>query len=300
MFKIGILGSDNSHAGRFAGICNLPSPEGRYLIPDARVVAIYGNDDDPSHTKEVAESCKIEKIVESPAEMMGMVDAVMVVYRDGGQHIRDILPFIKAGYPCWIDKPIAFTSADVNLLLEAMRESGNNLVCGGSTLKLNYDVRTLKTKIDAGEFGEIQSGVVTYRSNFEADHNGIFFYGSHPCEACMKLFGYDPVSVNVTAVSPENATVAVKYADKIITLVLNNKTPDEYFIMANGTKGCICKTMEDHFQTLVTLGITEFVEMLRGRECPISPEHLVMPVYMLQAIERSYKEKREVTIEEVK
>lgn len=300
MFKIGILGSDNSHAARFAGICNLPSEEGRYLIPDARVVAIYGNDDDPAHTKEVAESCQIETIVQSPEEMMGKVDAVMVVYRDGGQHIRDILPFVKAGYPCWIDKPIAFSAEDVDALKTAMRESGNSLVCGGSTYKLNYDVRIMKTKIESGALGDIQSGVITYRSNFEADYNGIYFYGSHPCEACLTVFGMDPVSVYVSAIDAQNATVLVKYADKIVSLILNNRSAASYHILVNGTKGCVCRSMEEHFQTLCILGITEFVEMLRSKQSPISPENLVMPVYMLRAMDLSYREKREVTIEEVK
>ena len=47
MIRIGILGSDNSHALAFAKLCNLPMENGEYRYPDVRIAAIYGNDDDP-------------------------------------------------------------------------------------------------------------------------------------------------------------------------------------------------------------------------------------------------------------
>ena len=55
MIRIGILGSDNSHALAFAKLCNLPMENGEYRYPDVRIAAIYGNDDDPQHTKDVAQ-----------------------------------------------------------------------------------------------------------------------------------------------------------------------------------------------------------------------------------------------------
>ena len=56
MFRIGILGSDNTHALHFARLCNLPDENGNYNYKDIRVTAIYGYDDDKAHTMEVAEN----------------------------------------------------------------------------------------------------------------------------------------------------------------------------------------------------------------------------------------------------
>lgn len=158
----------------------------------------------------------------------------------------------------------------------------------------------MKAKVESGELGTITGGMITYRGNFEADYNGIYFYGSHSCEACMKIFGYDVKSVVVNSLDPENFTIAVKYDDKLVTIALSNRAKDKYFLVANGTADCTCKALEDNFRLLCKLGITDFVEMLRNRICPITPGQLVMPVYMLRAIDRSYSEGREVTIEEVK
>ena len=55
MIHIGILGSDNSHALHFAKLCNIPDENGKYTYDDIRITAIYGKDDDPAHTKQVAE-----------------------------------------------------------------------------------------------------------------------------------------------------------------------------------------------------------------------------------------------------
>ncbi len=298
MFRIGILGSDNSHAKEFASVCNLPDENGKYYFDDARVVAIYGNDDDPVHTKAVAEECKIDFIANAPSDFEGKVDAVMVVYRDGGQHIRDILPFIKKGMPVWIDKPIAFTKEDVDALLSAMKETGNNLVCGGSTLKLSPDTLGVKAETEKESFGKLIGGAVTYHANFEAKYNGIYFYGSHAVEIALKIFGYDVQSVQVIGIKSDNTTVSVKYADKLVTLVLNGFSAKDY-ILAVGDKDCAMQQISVPFKELCRLGITEFVEMLRTRTCPISPEKLVKPVYMLNAIDLSYRENREVKLCEV-
>ena len=135
MFKIGILGSDNSHAQHFARLCNVEKVYG----DDVRIVAIYGNDDDPNHTKEVAEKGEIPFIANNPEEFMGKVDAVMVVYRRGSLHVPHILPFIEAGYPVWIDKPVCESIEDIELLRKAV-EKNNTLITGGSTLKYNYEL----------------------------------------------------------------------------------------------------------------------------------------------------------------
>ena len=43
MFKVGILGSENSHALAFAQLANLPDPAtGEYRYPDMRITAICG------------------------------------------------------------------------------------------------------------------------------------------------------------------------------------------------------------------------------------------------------------------
>lgn len=91
MLKIGILGSDNSHALHFSQAVNIEK-DGQYLFPDARVTHIYGHD--VQITKDVAEEGKIDNIVSDYKDMIGKVDAVMVVFRDGKYHYQYALPLL--------------------------------------------------------------------------------------------------------------------------------------------------------------------------------------------------------------
>ena len=68
MFRIGIIGSDNSHA-RFSKLVNLPDPKSeQYLFPDCRVVGIFGLDKE--RTKQVARDGGIDFIAEKPEDLM--------------------------------------------------------------------------------------------------------------------------------------------------------------------------------------------------------------------------------------
>ncbi len=296
MFRIGILGSDNSHALAFAKLCNLPKEDGSYWFPDVRITAIYGHDDDPEHTKTVAEQGKIEFIAQKPEDFFGKVDAVMAVHRNGNYHVPQALPFIRAGYPVWLDKPVAISHADMQALREAV-EKHNALITGGSTMKYNYEVLTLQNKVQSGQLGFVQGGAMNFPGNLNDPYEGLFFYGPHLCEMCLAVFGYDVKSVYAAALDPENICVIAKYEDKQISLHFDGKC---YFygMAAFGDKGCAAVEVDASF--IYRLGFEKWVEMLRTGNMPLSLDKLLQPTYMIHAILKSLEEGRDVTLEEVK
>jgi len=108
MFRIGIIGSDNSHALAFAKLVNFPDEKtGSYFFPDCRVTGIFGQES--TRTEEVASKGNIDFIAVKPEELMGKVDAVMVVFRHGDLHLKYALPFVEKGIPIWIDKVCSTT-----------------------------------------------------------------------------------------------------------------------------------------------------------------------------------------------
>lgn len=291
MFKIGILGSDNSHAQHFARLCNVEKVYG----DDVRIVAIYGNDDDPNHTKEVAEKGEIPFIANNPEEFMGKVDAVMVVYRRGSLHVPHILPFIEAGYPVWIDKPVCESIEDIELLRKAV-EKNNTLITGGSTLKYNYEILTLKDKVESGRIGNVSGGCINFPGDLESEYGGIFFYGSHLIEMMLSVFGYDVKSVTAKTIAPKNSMVIASYEDKMVTLAFNNLCSSYYVTVYGDKKVC---SQEVDISFIYKLGFAKFVEMLKTNKMPLSFDDLVKPVYVLNAIKKSLDEDREVQISEV-
>ncbi len=291
MFRIGILGSDNSHALAFAKLCNIPDSSGTYLYNDVRITAIYGKDDAPEHTAAVAKEGKIEFLAEKPEDFFGKVDAVMVVYRKGSYHIPDILPFVEKGIPVWIDKPICSSPADVEKLKNAWKKGGG-LITGGSTIKYNYDILVAKNRIESGFFGNVLGGAMNFPGDFGSIYEGLYFYGSHLIEMMLSVFGYDLKSVIASKTAEDKISVIAKYKDYQVSLNYVN-SPD-YFITVYGDEKSLTSQMD--ISVIYKLGFDKFVEMLRSGKMPLDFEQLVKPVYILDAIYKSVNENKEVLI----
>ena len=52
------------------------------------------------------------EVVDDLEAMIQQVDAVLLETNDGRPHLEQILPVLKAGKPCFIDKPIAGSLVD--------------------------------------------------------------------------------------------------------------------------------------------------------------------------------------------
>lgn len=284
MIKIGIIGSDNSHALGIAKLCNIPDGTGNYPY-EARVVAICGRGDDPAHTKEVADAGEIRTIVERPADLFGMVDAVMTVTRKGSLHVEDILPFIEAGIPCFIDKPICTTKEDAERLRAAVAKHGTP-VCGGSNVRYNYDVSSLRAQMAAGGFGQVLGGSMNFAADMDSPYDGLYFYSCHLIEIMLELFGYDPVCVSANALRHDRLSVIVNYPQTQVTLNFVQQW-SHYFITVYGTDRS--KTVEMDISAATALGLEKFLDMIKTGKPPRTLDQFLKSVEITDAILRSVK-----------
>ena len=291
MFRIGILGSDNSHALAFSKLCNIADADGHYLYDDVRITAIYGRDDDPAHTVQVAEEGKIEFIAEKPDDFFGRVDAVMVVYRNGSYHVQDALPFLEKRIPVWIDKPIASSTADIDKLRRAWQKRGG-LISGGSTIKYNYDILTAKNRIESGFFGSVLGGCMNFPGDFSNRYEGLYFYGSHLVEMMLTVFGYNPRSLIAAKAAENKISVIVRY--DAFQVVLNFVDSGDYFITVYGDARSLTQQMD--ISVIYRLGFDKFVDMLRSGRMPLTFDDLVKPVYILDAIYKSVESGGEILL----
>lgn len=169
--KMGVLGlSDgNGHPYSWSAIFNGYNPEAmeecgfpvipRYLeqqpwpesrIQGAEVVAIWTQDETLS--QKVAKAAKITKVVSSPEDMIGDVDAVLLARDDAENHLELAAPFLKAGLPIYIDKPIALSIAGLNKLYELEQYPGQIFTC--SALRYSHELKL--SQKDRREIGEIR------------------------------------------------------------------------------------------------------------------------------------------------
>jgi len=139
VYRIGIVGSDNSHAITFSQIANGIDREN--YVEGFKATHLFGLDE--ARNREVAEKGGIENIVSDVNEIIGNVDIVFVVFRHGGLHLKYAEPFIENRIPVFVDKPLAATVADARRLIELAREK-QTLFTSFSTLRFTDAVQELR------------------------------------------------------------------------------------------------------------------------------------------------------------
>lgn len=274
MYRIGIIGSENSHAMAFSKIFNVDS-----AYPDMRVVAIGG--DDPAESEKVKSTCGIDFVAEKPADMLGKIDAVMVTARHGGTHADFARPFLEAGLPAFIDKPFTVDPAEAVALARLARDRNIPLV-GGSSTKDVYDVLTLQNLVLTGK---CLGGMVNAPLNMENPYGGFFFYSSHLSEIMLTIFGYAPESVDAHEVGG-SVTAVAHYADFDVT---------NHFIDGTGSYSAAVFSKSRPVLREIDISMCyrheceAFVHMLRTGEMNHTYEELVYPVFYLNAVHEAYQ-----------
>ena len=284
MYKIGIIGSDNSHALAFSKLCNVSNE-----YPDVKITHIFGQNSE--ETKKVAVTGKIENIVNDPAEMIGRVDAVMVVFRDGGLHAEYALPFIKNGVPTWIDKPFTISTAETKMLIEEANNS-ECLLTGGSTCKYAYDTLMLKNAVEADK-SKVVSGMLSFPVMLNSEYGGIHFYAPHLVEMTLQIFGYDIKSVIAHKKGGSIAAVA-RYDSYDIVMNFAADTVQFSGIVLTRDKNII---RDIDISIIYKLGFSKFVEMLRDKKRPFDLHNMLITTTVINAVWESAESGKEVSID---
>lgn len=289
MFRIGILGTENTHANKFAEFINQPMEDGSFRYPDCKVTCVYGLY--PESNEKIAKESNIECIAQSIDEMLDKVDAVMVTARDGIYHYPFAKKFIEKGIPAFIDKPFTVTPDEAIELVNLAKEKKVPL-CGGSSLKFAKDIIDIKNRVSSAR-DTVLSASVSAPIRLYSEYSGFYFYASHLVETTLEIFGYDPISIS--AVKTQNSVVAtVNYKDISISNHFNERL-DKYSVTIHSKEDTEYKKLD-----LSDCAIGEcdaFVEMLRTGKMYNTYKQLIIPVFYMNAIEKAYKSGETVTIE---
>ena len=291
MYRVGILGTENSHAMAFAEEINLPGADGKVKYPDFKVVALYASERQPS--EEIVEKCGKDIVIyDKPEDMLGKIDCAMITSRHGKFHKELAMPFIKAGLPCFIDKPFTISIEDMNEVVAEAAKSGSPL-SGGSGCKYIPELFEMRDVIKAGELGKLRSGVITFPAEMDSEYGGFYFYASHLIEMTITAFGKDIKSI-LACENGGNLIAIARYDgfDVVMDFVQNGYyTATAYFERGN----CVKTPCLD---TIYAAELEQFINMVRSGKSSLDIGELTQPVYILNAIEKSLNEKREVALSE--
>ena len=281
MYRVGILGAENSHANRFIEIFNGVKKFTGVEYPDIRVVGVYSRY--PDVCGKLAEMGKLEFIADNPEDMLGKVDAVMVTARDGKYHLPYAWPYIEAGLPAFIDKPFTNSREDAVELVN-LAKSKNVPLCGGSTVKLAADVKMLAFARTDG-VGKVQGGTAAAPVDMNNEYGDFYFYSSHLAEMSMTIFGYQPRSVHAFR-SGDCVTAVVHYDGFDVTnqFIEHNYT---YEASVYGTDKSVHRVIDGSMNYVNECAL--FADMLHTGTMKHSFARLAAPVFYINAVKESYE-----------
>lgn len=80
-------------------------------------------------SRSIAAASLIANVASAPEDMIGAVDAVLLARDDAENHLRFAAPFLAAGLPLFVDKPLAVRLRDAERLLSLQRYEGQLFSC---------------------------------------------------------------------------------------------------------------------------------------------------------------------------
>jgi predicted dehydrogenase len=270
--RIALVGTENSHADHIVQHLNVDK-----LSDTARVVALVGNDE---RTRKLAAAGGIEQIVPTTTELLGSIDALIITNRDGAVHREHAVPFLEAGVPVWVDKPLAASTADARAILDAAQRGGAP-VTSYSAVRWVADADALA----ASDVGELQAVTVTGPADPDSEYSGIFFYGIHAADLAQRLAPGEPGPVEVERVG---STVVARYRcnDVLVTLQLVKPTDAgrvPFHAEVVGRTALVSRDVQLDSEYVVP-GLKVFLTMLETGERPLDDATMLAPITVLEQV----------------
>lgn len=162
----------------YPGIINYISkqPKNTLGIKNTKVTHVWT--EDVKESKLVSDIAKIPNIVEKPEDVIGKVDAVLISTDIGSEHIARCRPFVEAGIPIFVDKPLCDSLADLETFDKWVKEGSNIL----SSSAMRYAKEAEPYHQSTYELGKLQYVSVTMAKSWET-------YGIHALELMYPILG---------------------------------------------------------------------------------------------------------------
>ncbi len=193
--RLGVIGFSpgNGHPYSWSAIFNGYNPEvmegcgfpviPRYLekqqfpasaIEGALVTHVWTQD--TSISKHIAEAANIPNVCSEVADFYGEVDAVLLARDDAESHLTIGLDLLKAGMAVYIDKPLALTAADADLLISSQHYPGQLFSCSA----MRYAPEFQLDQAELNSLGEVGAVHAMVPKDWEK-------YAVHVIEPALKL-----------------------------------------------------------------------------------------------------------------
>lgn len=282
MKKIGLVGAKNYHGMSFSQLINGSNDElarklrwgPRYKKQqDMKAVITHIWDAKRKDAREVAAVCGIESVVEKMEDIIGKVDGIIISDDATMKHQRRAVPFLKAGVPIFIDKPLAPTLKEARVLVAMARKYKTPLM---SCSALRFAKETEAFRAGTDNIGRILTGFAVCREGLA----NLTYYGIHALELLYSLVGPGVRSASNLGKKGEDL-VCLSYRDgRRFTVAAYEKINCPFQVSLFGTEGYRTIVVEDSTYYYSQM-LRTFIKMMETGIEPISLEETLEIIKVL-------------------
>lgn len=258
-------------------------------IPGASVTHIWC--DDPADADKVSRATFIPNIVKQATDVIGKVDAVIIPTDKPEEHQERARPFIEAGIPVFIDKPLTNQEAHLQQFVKWQREGKAIL----STSGLRYAVEFQNLRNNIASLGELRLLTHTMCKSWER-------YGIHALEAVYP-FLTPGEWLSASHAGTETANIVnVRHASgvEVVLPVISDLYGGFGVLSAYGTKSHAVVQFKDTFTSFKNQ-LVAVIDWLRTGKMPVPFEQTVELMKIVIAAQKSRSENgRVVKLSEIK
>jgi len=269
MLKIGMIGGAKAwHARSFSEMFNGYDedlarqhnfPLYKTKLEGARVTHIW--DPDREAAELIAKICGIENVVDNMEEMIGEIDGVIIADDTTMKHQRRAIPFLKAGLPTFVDKPLSPSIEEAEKIVNfAKNYKAPFMSC--SALRYAKEVEEFLARKE--EIGDILTG----NSICSGD---LIFYGIHAMEQLYVCIGPGIKSIQNLGEEGRDIVIITKEDGRKFVLTVYKEISYLFQMNLYGTKGWREIRVEDSDYFYSNM-LKAFLRMVERKEPPFPPE----------------------------
>jgi len=240
-------------------------------IAEASVTHVWAQD--KKIASHIARAALIETVAEHYTDMIGRVDGVLLARDDAETHYEFAAPFLEAGIPIYVDKPLALTVTEAKQLLDRQRFPGQLFSCSA----LRYAKEFQLSATELAQIGRLRHIHATVPKDWDK-------YAVHVIEPLLLLAKERGVVERIQAWREgDSTTMAVTYStgfQALISTLGSSQAPLALRVIGElGWKDMIFK--DSYFAFKATL--FEFVQGIIHRDERIHPDFMLEVVNLIEA-----------------
>ena len=210
---------------------------------------------DMTLSRHIAAAAKIEFVVEELEDLIGEIDAVLLARDDAENHYKMALPFLKAGIPIFIDKPLALSVSEANKILNEQQFENQIFSC--SSIRFAEELNL--TEQEKGSMGEIVHVEAAIPKKWDT-------YAIHLIEPIVCRLSNRGKLIDVKTIQKKHFTnCMIEWENTTAYIKVTGDTLVPIKLSYYGSKAVVEKDFKDSYACFKN-SLKKFVDVVSGKE----------------------------------